>query len=452
MALLTAMASTAQNSEPRPIPLTDDERQWVASNNDFALRLLRETLNSESNLILSPLSITNDLGMLNNGAAGKTLQEISHVLGFGSAGADALNQFCRTMMTANVTLDPETKVLTANNIYMNTPYQLKPDFLEKAATYYNAQPETRNFADGLTRDVINQWGSNHTEGMIKEVLRADEFNPNAVSYLLNALYFKGCWQHPFDPALTQEEEFHTYAPQSHPQVPMMHIVADAGDPNCELEYMECDAYQAVKLPYGNGAFLMTVFLPIKGDVSDVLGKLNGQNWQFHSKPFLVDLKMPRFETSTDVDLVPILSALGMPSAFIEGEAEFPDFCDASTYIGMMKQVARLKLDEQGTEAAAVTVIEMDKAITTKERAEFHANRPFLYIISEQSTGVILFIGTYMGQESSSARTAINVQRPMFNVQRSTSNVQRPTFNLKGQQLQAPPVHGLYVSDGKKVLK
>jgi len=196
----------ADFNAPKQIELTDEERVLVDSNNDFALRLFRKARGNES-MVLSPLSITFALGMVNNAAAGQTLQEINQTLGFGDAGADAINQFCHKLLVESNTLDKDTKALLANTIYSNQDYPLQASFVEKVQQYYDATPETRNFHDGETMDVINQWASDHTEGMIPKMLNEDSFNPNAVSYLLNAIYFKGAWKSKFNPDYTREESF-----------------------------------------------------------------------------------------------------------------------------------------------------------------------------------------------------------------------------------------------------
>ena len=417
------------------ISLTDEERQLVQSNNDFAFRLMRET-RKEDNLILSPLSITYALGMLNNGAAGQTQQEINEVLGFGKAGADAINQFCLKMLTESGTLDEETKVNIANTIFVNSGrgYQLQPKFVEQADKWYNAQPDSRDFADGKTMDVINQWASDHTEGMIKQVLDDETFDPTAISYLLNAIYFKGAWMTKFDPELTREEPFNGGR-----EVPMMHNKS-------EFLYSESDDYQSIRLPYGNGAYLMTVYLPHKDKtIADVLSQLDGKSFLSggKSRSCVVDLKLPRFETDTNVDLKPIMSALGMPSAFSPMLAEFPYFCNVDNYIGLMLQVAKIKLDEEGTEAAAVTVIG-ERTTAVPDYAEFYATRPFLYIISEQSTGAIFFIGQYMGENSRSGVVDGILQH-------AKKHIPAKLYNLKGQRLAVPPTRGLYISDGQKVV-
>ena len=417
------------------ISLTDEERKLVQSNNDFAFNLMRQA-RTEDSQILSPLSITYALGMLNNGAAGKTREEINNVLGFGVAGADGINSFCRKLLTEAPKLDEETTAEIANTIYVNNhwDYQLKEPFIEKAQQYYDATPEARDFYDDATCDVINQWASDHTHGMINKVLSKEEFVlcKDYVSFLLNALYFKGKWASPFNKEYTREESFNGGT-----KMPMMY---QGG----YYMYTENDLYQAIKLPYGNGAYQMTVYLPRQGkNVSDVLDKLDGKSWQFYTNSRRVALKLPRIETDTEVNLTPIMMALGMPTAFDPDDAEFPDFCNYPTYIGLMKQLAKIKLDEEGTEAAAVTVVVVAPGSASQEQtAEFFATRPFLYIISEQSTGAIFFIGQYMGDGTTN----------IANVKQNENQNGKRIYNLSGQQLQVPPTHGLYIENGRKVLR
>ena len=400
--------SNADNSsiEPQPEPvvtpvelptsmeLTRAELEMVNSSNEFAFNLFRTAQDEKESQILSPISITYALGMLNNGAAGETRQQIDKVLGFSDAGADGINDFCYKMLQMAPTLDPLTKVMIANTIYMNKGYELKKAFVDKAKTYYDAEPETRDFADGKTLDVINKWGSDHTEKMIEKVLSKDEFDPTAVSYLLNAIYFKGAWAEKFDKSNTKDETFKGYAKEK--KVPMMHQEHEFG-------YGETDDCQALCLPYGNKAYRMTILLPKEGKtVYDVAQTLNGDTWQrlqWMGENAIVDVKLPRFESQTNIGLEEVMSALGMPKAFTSA-AEFSEFCNVPTFIGIMKQVAKIKLNEEGTEAAAITVIGMrETAVGPSEplkRVTFHATRPFLYVISEQSTGAIFFIGQYMG--------------------------------------------------------
>ena len=376
---------------PTSMELTRGEQELVNQSNAFAFNLFRKAQDGVKSQILSPISITYALGMLNNGAAGETLAQINKVLGYEKTGADSINAFCYKMLNMAPALDPLTKVMIANNIYVNQIYTLNPDFVQKANVFYNAEPETRDFKDGKTLDVINQWASDHTEQMIQKVLDKDEFDPDAVSYLLNAIYFKGAWTMKFDKKETVDEEFiHAGATKEMIYRPMMHQTA-------EFDYAETNGYQALRLPYGNGSYAMTVLLPKKETNAlpkvptvEEWGKLNqlmsGQT---------VDVKLPRFETDTDIDLKPIMIALGMPDAFDDRKADFPSFCNVPVYIELMKQVAKIRLDEEGTEASAVTVIGVNEK-SMPNYPTFYANHPFLYVISERQTGAVFFIGQYTG--------------------------------------------------------
>ena len=422
---------------PKEIELADGERKLIESNNDFAFNLFRKARGDKSKII-SPLSITFALGMLNNAADGQTLKEINETLGFGEAGADGINAFCQKMLRESNDLDAKTKALIANTIFVNEGlgYRLQQGFVDKANTYYNAEPQSRDFADGETMDVINQWANDHTMGMIPKVLDEDSFDPNVVSYLLNALYFKGMWSDPFDKDLTQNESF-----GGGEEVPMMHKMGT------DFQYTENDLYQAIRLPYGNGAYRMDIFLPREDKtVGEVLETLNGSNWQFKGVWKEVDLKLPRFETETFQPLVDTMKDLGMPSAFTLA-AEFPWFCNTPVYISNMFQAAKIKLDEEGTEAAAVTVIEVAEAAMPDEPKRFHANRPFLYIISEQSTGAIFFIGQYSGSVKADIRSGIVATKAE---PKAASNHQ--IYNLSGQRLSQEPAQGLYIKNGKVMIK
>jgi serpin B len=381
--------------KPERVQMTRAERQLVASSNAFSFNLFRTAQDEVNSQILSPISITYALGMLNNGAAGDTQAQINKVLGFGEANADSINAFCRKMLTFAPRLDPLTKVMIANNIYVNKGYELKTDFVQKAKEFYDATPETRDFHDGKTMNVINQWASDHTERMIQKVLDANSFNPDAVSYLLNAIYFKGTWTDKFEKSETKDEDFwQAGAEGKRTKMPMMHRRA-------EYSYAENEKYQALYLPYGNESYAMTILLP-KDLTNEVCPVPTIEEWQQLREMmdfYEVDVKLPRFETDTDIDLKDIMSALGMPDAFDADKADFRNFCVTPTYIGLMKQVAKIKLDEQGTEAAAVTVIGMlDAALPPIPGGpfDFHANHPFLYVISEMQTGAIFFIGQYTG--------------------------------------------------------
>ena len=417
------------------IELTQEEKQMVKQSNDFSFNLFRKT-RTEASQIISPLSVTYALGMLNNGADGQTQREILQVLGVNDV--DAQNAFCLKMQNEFLTTRhvDNTKVMLSNTIFVNEAlgWQLQDDFTNKINNYYYAYPEGRDFNDGQTMDVINKWASDHTDGFIEKVLDESEYDPFAVSYLLNAIYFKGLWTDPFEETDTREEPFAGGDP-----VPMMQQMWFA------LKYAENELYQMAWIPYGNGTYQMQILLPKEGRTLDeVVESLNGTNWQLEASNRMVYMKLPRFETSTDVDLKDIMSALGMPSAFSCEDADFSKLCvdnhGGNLYISLMKQVAKINLNEQGTVAAAVTIEDMTGS-TGEKPIEFFADHPFLYMISEQSTGIILFIGQYTGGVTAT-----------ISVPHQTKRANHAIYNLAGQRLSTPPAHGIYIRDGKKVMK
>ena len=448
--MMMAFAAQAQDyQEPKWIQLTAEERALVKGSVDFSFRLFKKT-RGEINQVISPLSVTYALGMLNNGAAGVTRQEICQTLGFGDTGADGINQFCRKMLTELPALDPEPKVMLSNAIFLNQPRYFLPEFLEIAHTYYDAETQSRDFHDGETMNVINQWGSDHTMGMIDKVLSEDTFNPDAASYLLNAVYFKGVWTLKFDKEETKDEVFN-----GRETVPMMHKVD-------YYPYTENDDYQALALPYGNQAYYcMTVLLPRENrSIDNVLATLDADTWLWNLQWMdvaEVDVKLPRMDITTNVDLVETMKALGMPSAFDPLEADIPGCYNVPQCISKMFQTAKIKMDEEGTEAAAVTVIETTDSATPEPKFyEFHADRPFLYIISERSTGTILFIGQYMGENTVSDPTSVNEELRMKNEELEEAGI----YDLSGRKIngQSFPLKGvrgsgIYIdgTSGRKVL-
>lgn len=440
--MILAFAAQAQDyQEPKRIQLTNEEEALVRSSVDFSFRLFKET-RGDINQVISPLSVTYALGMLNNGAAGVTRQEICQTLGFGDTGADGINAFCRKMLTELPTLDEQTKVMLSNAIFLNQPRYFLPEFLEIAHTYYDAETQTRDFGDGETMDVINQWGCDHTMGMIDKVLSEATFKVDAASYLLNAVYFKGVWTLKFDKEETKDEVFN-----GKETVPMMHMR------KC-LPYAENDDYQALMLPYGNESYHMTVLLPREDkSINDVLAKLDVDTWFWYLQPVCgeidVDVKLPRMDITTHVNLVETMKALGMPSAFDPAEADIPNYCNISQCIDNMFQVAKIKMDEEGTEAAAITVVVETDALPSGEPKlyEFHADRPFLYIISERSTGAILFIGQYMGENVVGANPSA-IQNAPTRKEVSTQSI----YDLSGRRLNMVPAKGIYIDGrtGKKI--
>ena len=397
-------------SDPQPIQLAPEQRIFANDNNQFTLRFLK-TVNdvdqSGKSFIYSPLSITYVLGMVNDAAEGETERELEQTLGFHEGGIQAVNDYCKKLIDGLPKVDEKVTLNIANAIFLNKDYTLKPQFEQDMQTYYNAKAEALDFSASSTLNHINGWCNEKTNGMIPTIL--DEVDPMMVSYLLNAIYFKADWASKFDQKNTKEETFTTEKGST--TLPLMHQ-------NVLISYLKTNSYSAVILPYGSGLWNMTVLLPEKGKTTDDVIKemtqssiLNSPGWcetgGNYFEGYEVDLKLPRFETSSDTDLlegglVRLMQKMGIKLAFDSYYAEIPNMCDRPVYIDMMRQKAKIKVNEEGSEAAAVTVVGVKNESTVQEpikypKATFHANRPFVYVIRESSSGVILFVGKYTGR-------------------------------------------------------
>lgn len=375
------------NNERRDIVITRTEEELIHQNNNLALRMI-QIMQDGSSQILSPLSTTLVLAMINNGADGETKQQIYQTLGFGSVNIENINNFCKKLLTESPSLDRQVKIKLASNIIINKKYSLKPSFVNTIKEFYNVTPMEYDFNSNKTLEAANRWSNENTDGCIPKVL--DNLEPNAVCCLLNAVYFNGAWKDKFNKNATQDEPFYGSRRRL---IPMMQRTGI-------YEYAENDTLQLLQLPYGNGAFRMTVLLPRQDkSLDDILKQLNDKELNKICQSIAnktVDVWLPVFETETNIDLIDIMSKLGMPKAF-SVEAEFPAFCNMPTFISVMRQCSKIKVNEEGTEAASTTATV--KGLTSNIdpfRAEFHANRPFIYFISEKSTGTIFFAGSFFG--------------------------------------------------------
>ena len=394
-------------SEPQPIQLTAEQKVFANDNNQFTLNFLKtvnEVDQSGKSFIYSPLSITYVLGMVNDAAIGDTEKELEQTLGFHKGGIKAVNDYCKKLIDGLPKVDNKVTLDIANAIFLNKDYALKQQFQQDMQDYYDAKAEALDFSSPQTLEHINGWCNDKTKDMIPKIL--DEVNPYMVSYLLNAIYFKADWASKFDSKNTKEETFTTEKGST--TLPMMHQYV-------LISYLKTNTYSAVILPYGNSLWNMTVMLPEEGATTDDIIKevaqssvLNNRGWCGTGgdvfQGYEVDLKLPRFETASDTDelgLVELMKKMGIKQAFDSDFAEIPNMCeDRNLYISMMRQKAKIKVNEEGSEAAAVTVagVNATTAVSPQEypKATFHANRPFVYVISEASSGVILFVGKFTG--------------------------------------------------------
>ncbi len=388
-----------EDSLPDPEPIEISKQQMdslVAENNLFSLKLIKamnDADRSGKSFIYSPLSITYVLSMVNSAAEGTTKRELEQTLGFSQGGIEAANGFCKTLIDSLPKIDTSVQLNIANAIFVNKNHKLKATFKRDLRYYYDALAESHDFASPKTLQRINGWCNKKTNGMIPSIL--DNLNPDAVSYLLNAIYFKAGWSEPFEESSTKEQKFATA--NGPVTIPLMHQTY-------AYKYMKNNTFAAVDIPYGNEQWSMTVLLPHKGKTPDNVIEFLAKNGMSFAKSLewnTVDLKLPRFETeSTTEDLIGTLKNMGINRVF-GNSAEIPNMCDSAVYISNMLQKARIKVDESGSEAAAVTVVEFAVLSAGEEEPEppiiFHADRPFVYAIREASTGVILFVGKFTGK-------------------------------------------------------
>lgn len=397
-------------TESQPIQLTQAQQVFVNDNNTFTLNFLKtvnETDRSGKSFIYSPLSITYVLGMVNDAATGQTEQELEQALGFHQGGINAVNDYCKNLIDNLPKVDNKVTLNIANAIFLNKNYTLKPQFTQDMQTYYNAKAEALDFGAPETLDHINGWAKEKTNGMIPNIL--DEIDPYMVSYLLNAIYFKADWASKFDKNNTKTESFTTDNGKT--ELPLMHQ-------NVLINYVNNGVYSAIKMPYGNGYWDMTIMLPEDDKTTDdIINHLSSRGFSDVEgfcgtmggvfKPYEVDLKLPRYETESDTNDVPIgliglLQKMGINRIFDGSLAEIPNMANVHVYISMMRQKAKIKVNEEGSEAAAVTVAGITFSSYINEpvqypKAVFHANRPFVYVIREASSGVILFVGKFTGK-------------------------------------------------------
>ena len=342
--------------------------------------------------IISPLSMQILLGMILDGARGQTADEICNVLGFGAGETAAVNELCKSLMEQLPTLDMGTTLTIANAIFVDKPCPLLDTYKADVKTYYDATVSNLDFSDEKgTLDKINGWCSEHTAGMIPKIL--DKISPEIMAYLLDAIYFKSQWSSKFEKSASADE---TFIREDGSRFKARMMKQDGG-----FQYTENDICQIVRLPYGNKAFSMTVLLPKKGyKVADVTAALKKKGVSFISgiDNCEVDLWLPKFETKYGIKLNELLSAMGMPTAFERGGADLSAMSAYALCVSFIRQDAAIRVDEEGTEAAAVSsaAIERVTSVGPGKQVTFHADHPFLYLITESGTGAVLFAGRYGG--------------------------------------------------------
>lgn len=370
----------------------------VTANTRLSFKLFRELLKKQpnENIFISPASVTIALDMVYNGANGKTQQAIAQTLELQGMSLQEINQANAALKVTLSNPDPEVQISIANSLWAGEAEPFKPEFIEKIQHFYSAQVKNLNFGTSGASNIINDWVKENTNGKIDKMV--DEISSDTVFVLLNAIYFKGNWTYPFPPEATKQQPFTLLNGTQKPHPMMFRQVSN-------LQYYQNEMFQAISLPYGEGRLSMYIFLPSKEvSLKTFYESLNAENWQKwlnqfdspdksgdHTGEILIGL--PRFKLEYSIELNDALKALGMEIAFQEG-ADFSAMTPSRLRIDLVKHKTFVEVNEEGTEAAAVTEVSMTRGILEA----MIVNRPFFLVIRDNQTGTILFMGSIVEPE------------------------------------------------------
>ncbi len=376
--------------DPVPVELTLKQKEIVDSANKFAFDIFKpvigETRGSE-NLMISPFSITSALSMVLNGAAGETFDAVRHTLRYDDKTLQEINETYLKLMEDMVPVDPRVVMEIANSVWVEKRLTVKQPYIDALKTWYLAEARNIDVTDPGAVDMVNNWIEEKTHDKIQDML--DYLSPDLAMLLINAIYFNGKWRYQFDTEDTQNRPFYI-TPGETVQVPMMYQeenFAVTGTANATL----------VELPYGQGNYSMVVMLPDEGvSLTEAAATLNSEEWaewmhQLSYGTTEVQLSLPKFEYEYKRSLNDDLTRLGMGVAFDPYNADFSNITDQGIFISRVLHQTYIRTDEEGTEAAAATVVEFEFT-SIPSTTVVNVNRPFLYFIRETTTGTIVFMG------------------------------------------------------------
>lgn len=401
MAGLGVLFAGCSNDEKAPdvpkervdIELTAEEIRVNKQIRDFSFDLSRvyaEMRDNKTNYVFSPLGLSYCLGMVLNGADGETYKQIQDALGFSGMDNGAINRYMQTMRIALADVDNTTTFLNANSIWIKEGITFLDDFKKTDQTYYDALLKENMTFDSKCADAINDWCKEQTKGMIPKFVEADEIS-SLKALFLNALYFNGKWKYPFSASDTQQQNF-TRADGSFTKVPMLKKKSET------LSCVSTDEVTIVTLPYGNGAFVMRLVLPVNRatTIDDLLKGLTAERWNGwmdQEKEYMATFSLPKFDIDyEDEGMKDIMEGLGVTDAFTIN-ADFSKMSETALSISRIKQRSVIHVDEKGTEVSVMTWTGetlADMPAILPLQVDF--NRPFAFFISEISTNTILFAG------------------------------------------------------------
>jgi serpin B len=372
-----------------PRELSAAEKKLVEDGQSFGFNVFKSTVASDSseNIFISPLSISIALGMTMNGAEGETFEQMRETLAFQGLTQEEINQGYQSLIKLLTEADPKVKMQIANSVWSRDGFPVEESFTNTLEEYFDATTRELDFENPKSTDIINEWVASSTNGLIEKIIEG-RIPPGMVMYLINAIYFKGDWTYQFDEEKTRERTFFLENGEQE-TVDMM-----TQERTFNI-YMNEEVHM-IDLPYGDSLFSMTVMMPADREkfidefIAQDLTRENFNSWLTNVSGQDMPLNLPKFGLEYEIKMNDILKSMGMEVPFIGGQADFSGINpDAALFISEVKHKTYVKVDEKGTEAAAVTSVGI--GITSVPQA-FSVNRPFVFMIREQNSGAILFMG------------------------------------------------------------
>ena len=378
----------SETPQPTVCPTEESLVHIVSASTNNAFPLFSEVdaiTDANENFTISPLSLSEALAIASNGANGDTRKQITEIIGVNGMSKEIVNETFNSLNDYLANADSKTTFSIANSVWIDEGFEVKPEFLNDkkliGETFY------QNLSSTKTMNDFNNWCDTKTNGCIKKVL-SEPLSGDCMMVIANALHFKGMWKYRFDKKNTSEQDFYN-SDGTKSKVKMM-------SQKCKFLAYSGENMDMVELPYGNENFCMDVILPHEGKNLDECMKdftLNTFLYEYikDSKQTDVVVQMPRMKLECTKSLITPLMAMGMTDAFLDGKADFTGISDSRIFISDVKQSTYVNVDEEGTEAAAVTTVELTQKVNDNV-PEFRMDRPFTYIIRERTTDTILFMG------------------------------------------------------------
>lgn len=394
--LFLALSCSKGNNEepdltPKDITLSAAAPVAIQSSNDFGIELFTKvTAEEDKNLMLSPLSASTALTMLLNGCGGDTYSQLQGTLKYPAGmNISEINEAYKSLVSQLLVIDPKVQLALANAIFYRNGFSVKPPFLATMSNDYKATVKGLDFAAPSSLTTINKWASDNTNGRIPEVL--SEISEYAVMFIMNALYFNGDWSYQFDKSLTDELPFH---PDGGTTTDVTTMKGEVGS-----KVAWGNDFRAIEMPYGQTNFTMVVIVPDE-TLSALYPSFTYQVWDkltsdldAHPEFGKTIVTMPKFKFSYEKYLNDQLMSMGMIDAFSDFRADLSGISDNQIYVDFVKQNTFVEVDEEGTEAAAVTTIGINlTSVGDPQPNQFIIDKSFIFAIRERTTNTLLFIG------------------------------------------------------------